>query len=81
MLEIIKETLLELKKIKTENNESKESLNNSVRNLEFIIKEYKRLIDDFKYDQEKVSKFIGKSRSHISNSLRLLSLQRELLVT
>ena len=38
MLEIIKETLLELKKIKTENNESKESLNNSVRKLEFIIK-------------------------------------------
>ena len=35
---------------------------------------YKRLIDDFAYDQEKVSKFIGKSRSHISNSLRLLSL-------
>ena len=47
MLEIIKETLLELKKIKTENNESEESLNKSVRNLEFIIKEYKRLIDDF----------------------------------
>ena len=41
MLEIIKETLLELKKIKTENNESEESLNNSVRNLEFIIKEYR----------------------------------------
>ena len=35
---------------------------------------YKRLIDDFSYDQEKVSKFIGKSRSHIANSLRLLTL-------
>ena len=35
---------------------------------------YQRLIDEFNYDQEKVSKFIGKSRSHISNSLRLLSL-------
>ncbi len=35
---------------------------------------YKRLIDDFSYDQEKVSKFIGKSRSHITNSLRLLTL-------
>ena len=35
---------------------------------------YKRLIDEFSYDQEKVSKFIGKSRSHISNSLRLLTL-------
>ena len=40
---------------------------------------YKRLIDDFKYDQEKVSKFIGKSRSHISNSLRLLSLPEEVI--
>ena len=35
---------------------------------------YKRLIDEFGYDQEKVSKFIGKSRSHITNSLRLLTL-------
>ena len=33
---------------------------------------YKRLIDEFSYDQEKVSKFIGKSRSYITNSLRLL---------
>jgi|TARA_B100001741_G_scaffold239291_1_gene200292 ParB family chromosome partitioning protein len=37
---------------------------------------YKRLIDDFGYDQDKVSKFIGKSRSHISNSIRLLSLPK-----
>ena len=35
---------------------------------------YKRLIDEFSYDQEKVSKFIGKSRSHITNSLRILTL-------
>ena len=35
---------------------------------------YKRLIDEFSYDQEKVSKFIGKSRSYITNSLRLLTL-------
>ncbi len=35
---------------------------------------YKRLIDEFNYDQEKVSKFIGKSRSYIANSLRLLTL-------
>ena len=35
---------------------------------------YKRLIDEFSYDQEKVSKFIGKSRSYISNSLRILTL-------
>ena len=40
---------------------------------------YKRLIDDFSYDQEKVSKFIGKSRSYIANSLRLLSLPIEVI--
>ncbi|MDB3888833.1 ParB/RepB/Spo0J family partition protein [Candidatus Pelagibacter sp.] len=40
---------------------------------------YKRLIDDFKYDQEKVSKFIGKSRSHITNCLRLLTLPQEVV--
>ena len=40
---------------------------------------YKRLIDEFAYDQEKVSKFIGKSRSHITNSLRLLSLPNEVV--
>ena len=41
-------------------------------------KGYKKLIDDFNYDQEKVSKFIGKSRSHISNCLSLLSLPNEI---
>ncbi len=40
---------------------------------------YKRLIDEFSYDQDKVSKFIGKSRSYISNSLRLLNLPKEVL--
>ena len=40
---------------------------------------YKRLIDDFNYDQDKVSKFIGKSRAHISNCLRLLSLPKEVI--
>jgi len=35
---------------------------------------YKRLINEFSYDQEKVSKFIGKSRSYITNALRLLNL-------
>ena len=40
---------------------------------------YKRLIDDFSYDQEKVSKFIGKSRSHVANSLRLLSLPDDVI--
>ena len=40
---------------------------------------YKRLIDDFSYDQEKVSKFIGKSRSYITNSLRLLTLPIEVI--
>ena len=40
---------------------------------------YKRLIDEFSYDQDKVSKFIGKSRAHISNCLRLLSLPQEIV--
>ena len=40
---------------------------------------YKNLIENFGYDQESVSKFIGKSRSHISNSLRLLSLPEKLI--
>ena len=38
---------------------------------------YQRLIEDFNYNQEKLSKFIGKSRSYIANSLRLLSLPQE----
>ena len=42
-------------------------------------KSYQRLIDDFSYDQEKVSKFIGKSRSYIANFLRILSLPKEVL--
>ncbi len=40
---------------------------------------YKRLIDEFSYDQDKVSKFIGKSRSYITNSLRLLNLPADVL--
>ena len=40
---------------------------------------YKRLIDEFSYDQEKVSKFIGKSRSHITNALRLLTLPDDVI--
>ena len=40
---------------------------------------YKRLIDQFSYDQEKVSKFIGKSRSHITNSLRILTLPSDVI--
>ena len=42
-------------------------------------KGYKRLIDEFGYDQEKVSKFIGKSRSHVSNSIRILLLPKSVL--
>ena len=41
---------------------------------------YQKLIDQFGYDQEKVAKFIGKSRSHISNCLRLLTLPKEVIV-
>ena len=40
---------------------------------------YQRLIDEFGYDQEKVAKFIGKSRSHITNCLRLLTLPKEVI--
>ena len=40
---------------------------------------YQRLINEFAYDQEKVAKFIGKSRSHIANFLRLLGLSKEVL--
>ena len=67
---------------------------NDLKSLEFAIVEnvqrhdlnpieeaqgYRRLIDEFGYDQEKVSKFIGKSRSHITNSLRLLSLPEQVI--
>ena len=67
---------------------------NDLKSLEFAIVEnvqrhdlnpieeaqgYKRLIDEFSYDQEKVSKFIAKSRSHITNSLRLLTLPDEVI--
>ena len=43
-------------------------------------KGYKRLIDEFNYDQDKVSKFIGKSRAHVANFLRLLSLPDEVIL-
>ncbi len=67
---------------------------NDLKSLEFAIVEnvqrhdlnaveeangYHRLINDFGYDQEKVAKFIGKSRSHISNCLRLLTLPKEVI--
>ena len=40
---------------------------------------YQRLIEEFSYDQEKVAEFIGKSRSHIANFLRLLGLPETVL--
>ena len=40
---------------------------------------YQRLINEFSYDHEKVSKFIGKSRSYITNSLRILTLPKKVL--
>ena len=40
---------------------------------------YQRLIEEFSYDQEKVAKFVGKSRSHITNFLRLLNLPKIVL--
>ena len=43
-------------------------------------KGYKKLIDEFDYDQEKVSKFIGKSRAHVANCMRLLLLPHEVIL-
>ena len=66
-----------------------------VRSLEFAIVEnvqrqdlnpieeaqgYKKLVDEFNYNQEKLSQFIGKSRSYIANSLRLLILPEDVLL-
>ena len=42
-------------------------------------KGYKRLFDEFKYDHESISKLMSKSRSHISNTLRLLSLPEDVI--
>ena len=67
---------------------------NDLKSLEFAIVEnvqrhdlnpieeangYQRLISEFGYDHEKVAQFIGKSRSHISNCLRLLTLPKEVI--
>ena len=41
---------------------------------------YQKLTDEFNYNQDKLSQFIGKSRSYIANSLRLLSLPKEVLL-
>ena len=43
-------------------------------------KGYKRLQDEFNYDQEKIAKFMSKSRSHISNTLRLLTLPKDIIM-
>ena len=40
---------------------------------------YQRLVKEFGYDHEKISKFMAKSRSHISNTLRLLSLPQDII--
>ncbi len=42
-------------------------------------KGYQRLMDEFGYDQEKVAKFIGKSRAHVANCIRLLSLPNDVI--
>lgn len=42
-------------------------------------KGYQRLIKEFGYEHEKISKFMSKSRSHISNTLRLLSLPKDII--
>tara|TARA_B100000282_G_C31690097_1_gene471092 strand:+ start:284 stop:1129 length:846 start_codon:yes stop_codon:yes gene_type:complete len=43
-------------------------------------KGYKRLQDEFNYDQEKIAKFMSKSRSHVSNTLRLLTLPKDVVM-
>ena len=40
---------------------------------------YKRLFEEFKYDHESISKMMSKSRSHISNTLRLLTLPKDVI--
>ena len=40
---------------------------------------YQRLMNEFGYDQEKVAKFIGKSRAHVANCIRLLSLPNDVI--
>ena len=40
---------------------------------------YKRLNEEFKYDHESISKLMSKSRSHISNTLRLLTLPSDVV--
>ena len=40
---------------------------------------YKRLFDEFKYDHESISKLMSKSRSHVSNTLRLLTLPKDII--
>ena len=42
-------------------------------------KGYQKLIKEFGYDHEKISKFMSKSRSHISNTLRLLTLPQDVI--
>ena len=42
-------------------------------------KGYKRLSDEFGYDQDKIASFMSKSRSHISNTLRLLNLPKDII--
>ncbi len=42
-------------------------------------KGYKRLSEEFKYDHENISKLMSKSRSHISNTLRLLTLPADVI--
>ena len=42
-------------------------------------KGYQRLSEEFGYDHEKISKFMSKSRSHISNTLRLLTLPQDVI--
>ena len=58
---------------------SKEEISILTKTISKQVDDIGKLIDEFSYDQEKVSKFIGKSRSHITNSLRLLTLPQDVI--
>ena len=42
-------------------------------------KGYQRLSEEFNYDHENISKLMSKSRSHVSNTLRLLTLPKDII--
>ena len=56
-----------------------ETIQRDVLNVIEEAKGYQRLSDEFSYDHEKIAKFMSKSRSHISNTMRLLTLPKDVI--